>query len=222
MGIPLLETARKVNRILKQWFSDTGKERTRDCDSWNKGNKRTYPYNCPYCLDTVSRLHFKKRSPDRSEPPPLQSEQWLGNLPIVILWLKASGDSFQARALWVLGVSCSPPVTVGPGGRGVLLHQAVPAGPGFSSVAIPPTGFQPITLIIHEKRQRELSSVWFAPLGGPRGWRPKLLVTMAPGEWAPLVPCRAHGRLWAPLGSQPRSPGQLESPMTGPGHGSPS
>ena len=55
MGILLPETTTttKMNRLLQQGFSDSGKERTRYCDSWNKGSERRYPYNCPWLTASI-------------------------------------------------------------------------------------------------------------------------------------------------------------------------
>ena len=48
----------------------------------------------------------------------------------------------------------------GAGGKGVFLSTRLsPAGLCFSSVAVPPPGFQPITLTIHEKVKE--NSIWF-------------------------------------------------------------
>lgn len=56
-------------------------------------------------------------------------------------------------------------------------------------MAVPSTGFPPVTLMIHEKRQKEDSILFdLLPLGDPGKWRLRLGVNMGSGEWVPLVP----------------------------------
>lgn len=56
-------------------------------------------------------------------------------------------------------------------------------------MAVLSTGFSPIPLMIHEKKQKEDSILFdLLPLGGPGKWRLQLGVHVGSGEWVLLVP----------------------------------